>query len=125
MLHIDATLLAYTVRSVVSKYHEIVCLDRSPKDQVQSKVEMSRPSGISVAVPTPHDVVLLKQMKDYAAIGMKLVWQRAVIFVAALVLAGFYYSLELALAAGAMIVVSEAYDYIVLRQIMDKNDDDA
>ncbi|MBS8225935.1 sensor histidine kinase [Vannielia litorea] len=57
-------------------------------------------------------------MKDYAEVGRKLVWQRQIIFAAALALAGYYYSITLALMTGGLIALSEIYDFIVFQRIL-------
>lgn len=67
---------------------------------------------------TKNTFVLTRQMKDYATVGMNLVWQRQMIFGAALVLAGFYYSVALALTTAVLIGLSEIYDFIVFRKIL-------
>jgi signal transduction histidine kinase len=67
---------------------------------------------------TKNTFLLTRQMKDYATIGKHLVWQRQMIFGAALLLAGFYYSVELALTTLVLIGLSETYDYIVFRKIL-------
>ncbi|WP_168222998.1 cell wall metabolism sensor histidine kinase WalK [Oceanicola sp. D3] len=64
------------------------------------------------------NVVRAKQMKDYAEVGRKLVWQRQIIFAAALGLAGYYYSIALALMTGALIILSEIYDFTVFKRIL-------
>jgi len=69
-------------------------------------------------IDAPNAELLMRQMKDYADIGMKLLWQRQVIFLAALSLAGFYYSLHLAILTAVLIAISEIYDFLVLREIL-------
>ncbi|SIN84051.1 sensor histidine kinase [Vannielia litorea] len=61
---------------------------------------------------------LARQMKDYAEVGKNLVLQRQMIFGAALVLAGYYYSLELAFITGALIAVSEVYDLVIFGKVL-------
>lgn len=61
---------------------------------------------------------LIRQMKDYAEVGKKLILQRQMTFIAALGLAGYYYSLRVAVVTALMIVVSEVYDYFVFRDII-------
>ncbi len=61
---------------------------------------------------------LFRQMRDYAQVGLDLFWQRQVIFAAALALAAFYYSVTLALSVLGLIALSESYDYLVFRQIL-------
>lgn len=60
---------------------------------------------------------LIREMKDYADVGMKLVWQRQMIFIAALALAGYYYDVRLAVETLALIAVSEAYDFWTFTEI--------
>ncbi len=66
----------------------------------------------------PGTPLIIKEMKDYCQVGMDLVWQRQLIFGAALVLAAFYYSIQLALICLALIAVSEIYDLILFRKIL-------
>ncbi len=62
--------------------------------------------------------LLIKEMKDYSAVGMSLIWQRQMIFGAALALAAFYYSVPLALVCVALIAVSEVSDLFLFRAIL-------
>ena len=64
-----------------------------------------------------NNVSLAQQMKDYAAVGKNLIWQRQMTYVAALSLAGYYYSIKIAILTGCLIAVSEVYDYFVFRDI--------
>lgn len=66
----------------------------------------------------PHDAEsLFGQIEDYVEVGLRLFWQRQMIFAAALCLQAFYYSLELALLTTAMVGISEAFDYRVFKSI--------
>lgn len=67
---------------------------------------------------TNGDADFIRQLKDFAEITIKSITQRIVGFSAALALAGFYYSLTLALILAAMISVAEIYDFSVLRRIV-------
>ncbi|MBU1835032.1 MAG: HAMP domain-containing histidine kinase [Alphaproteobacteria bacterium] len=67
---------------------------------------------------TNGDADFIRQLKDFAEITIKSITQRIVGFSAALALAGFYYSLILALILAAMISVAEIYDFSVLRRII-------
>ncbi|WP_261385220.1 sensor histidine kinase [Vannielia litorea] len=71
------------------------------------------------------NVVRAEQMKDYAEVGRKLVWQRQMIFAAALGLAGYYYSIALAVTTGILIALSEIYDFMVFRRVLAWNGRDA
>lgn len=62
--------------------------------------------------------LLVKQMKDYASVGRDLVIQRQMIFGASLVLAGYYYSVRLALITACLIAVSEVYDFFSFREVL-------
>lgn len=62
--------------------------------------------------------LLIKEMKDYCQVGMELVWQRMLIFGAALVLAAFYYSVWFSLVCIGLIAVSEIYDLFLFRRIL-------
>ncbi|MFY0634078.1 MAG: HAMP domain-containing histidine kinase [Vannielia sp.] len=62
--------------------------------------------------------ILAKQMKDYATVGKNLVWQRQMIFAAALILAGYYYSVALAVTTAVLIALSEIYDFVIFRRIL-------
>ena len=68
----------------------------------------SRESGLTV----------LQQMRDYAAVGKNLFWQRQVIFAAALILASFYYSGFYSVITCGLIIISEAYDFVVFRHVL-------
>ncbi|MCF7700755.1 sensor histidine kinase [Loktanella sp. M215] len=58
------------------------------------------------------------QLKDFADATIQSITQRVVTYTAALVLAGFYYSVQLAMANAVLVIVSEIYDYSVLRRIV-------
>ena len=62
--------------------------------------------------------LLIRQMQDYCQVGMDLVWQRQIIFAAALALAAYYYDVWLSFIILVLIAVSELYDFIVFRQIL-------
>jgi signal transduction histidine kinase len=61
-----------------------------------------------------------QQMRDYCQIGLDLVWQRQVIFVAALGLAAFYYEVRLAVMLLFLVFVSEAFDYWLFRRVLER-----
>jgi len=61
---------------------------------------------------------MLEKMQDYATVGRNLFWQRQIIFAAALILAGFYYSTSFAVLTTCLIFISEAYDFVVFRNIL-------
>jgi signal transduction histidine kinase len=63
-------------------------------------------------------VELLPQLRDYATVGINLFWQRQMTFSAALLLASFYYSLYYSLLTCLLIVISEAYDFVVFRYVL-------
>ncbi|WP_177174622.1 sensor histidine kinase [Loktanella fryxellensis] len=67
---------------------------------------------------TVSSFVLRRALKDHARLSIELVVQRQVTFAAALILAGYYYSLQIATLAGVMIVISEALDFILCRRIL-------
>jgi signal transduction histidine kinase len=62
--------------------------------------------------------LLIRQMRDYCQVGMDLVWQRQIIFAAALALAAYYYDVWLSVIILALIAASEFYDFIVFKQIL-------
>lgn len=74
---------------------------------------------------TTNTFLLVRQMKDYAICGKNLIWQRQMIFSAALLLAGYYYSIGLALITGILIGLSELYDFLTFRRILAWNGRDA
>ena len=74
---------------------------------------------------TKNTFLMVRQMKDYAAVGKNLFWQRQMIYFAALVLAGYYYSLRLALITAVLIALSELYDSFIFRRILAWNGRDA
>ncbi len=59
-----------------------------------------------------------RQIKDYCQVGVDLVWQRQIIFAAALALAAFYYDARLAAGILVFVVVSELYDGWVFRNAL-------
>lgn len=64
------------------------------------------------------DTRLLREMQDYSQIGMDLIWQRQIIFAAALGLAAYYYSVEMALVCLGLTLVAEVYDYLTFRAVL-------
>jgi signal transduction histidine kinase len=62
--------------------------------------------------------ILAQQLRDYSQLGISLVWQRQVIFLAALGLAAFYYDIVLAGVVLAMILSSEFFDFFLFRRIL-------
>lgn len=70
-----------------------------------------------------HDVnILLHGLRDYCKTGVMLVWQRQVIFLAALGLAAFYYDPWFALIVLVSISVSEVYDFWTFKKILRSRD---
>ena len=61
---------------------------------------------------------LERQMNDYAEVGLRLFWQRQMIFGVALLLAAFYYSLPLSTLNLILIIINETYDYWVFQHIV-------
>ena len=61
---------------------------------------------------------LARPIKDYCQVGIDLVWQRQLIFAAALLLAAFYYDYRLAIGILVLTVISELYDYGVFRNVL-------
>ncbi len=59
-----------------------------------------------------------KRLQDYAAIGLKLFVQRAIIYLSAVGLAGFYYDATIAGFFLAAIALCEAYDTVLLRHVL-------
>ena len=59
-----------------------------------------------------------RQIKDYCQVGVDLVWQRQIIFAAALALAAFYYDARLAVGILVCVVISEIYDGRVFRNAL-------
>ena len=60
---------------------------------------------------------LERQIRDYVDVSVKLVWQRQGIFLAATLLAVFYFNPILALATYSGVLFSELMDYVLVRQI--------
>ena len=81
---------------------------------------ISRPSSdVREGPPQTSDVdTLVRQMRDYCHVGIDLVWQRQVIFLAAVALAGFYYDLGLAITILVMISLSEMFDFWLFRKVL-------
>ena len=82
-------------------------------------------TNIRRAFGTKNTFMLVRQMKDYATVGKNLLWQRQFIFLAALVLEGYYYSLSLALITAGLLALSETYDYLMFQRILSWNGRDA
>ncbi len=85
--------------------------------QVNSEVK-------NTAVDARKSPRLARQLKDYSEVGLKMALQRQMTFVAAVLLAGYYYSLTLAVICAALIFFSEIYDYFVFRGILAWTGDD-
>lgn len=98
-----------------------------------SEIRANGPFGARAARPTLGWIQLLqsrisvssgdedrfrRQLLDYAEIGQRLFWQRQMIFGVALLLAGFYYSVPLAVLNLILVIVSEVYDNWVFRSIV-------
>lgn len=70
-----------------------------------------------------HDAsILVHGLRDYCKTGVMLVWQRQVIFLAALTLAAFYYNALFAFCVLLLISMSEFYDYWTFRRILRSRD---
>ena len=99
------------------KIHNLLSLvpknSRAEDTAVTKKISQGTRSEV-----TNGDAEFIRQLKDFAEITIKSITQRIVGFSAALALAGFYYSLTLALILAAMISVAEIYDFSVLRRII-------
>lgn len=63
-----------------------------------------------------------RQIRDYCQTGRDLVVQRQVIFIAALLLAAYYYSASLALVLLALTIATETFDFFVFRRVLASND---
>ena len=61
--------------------------------------------------------LLARHLKDYASVGLKLIVQRQISFAGAIGIAGFYYSLNLAILFVALVIISELFDYFTFRSI--------
>lgn len=69
-------------------------------------------------IETAADKLLVRQIRDYCKVGVDLFWQRQMTYVAAIGLAALYYDPWLALTMVALIAFSEAYDYLLFRQVL-------
>lgn len=70
------------------------------------------------AGPSPEEtLILIRQMRHYSAVGLRLFAQRQMIFAAAIGLAAFYYEAWIAITTLVLIVASEAYDYMLFLEI--------
>ncbi len=61
---------------------------------------------------------LEKQLKDYVTGGMALFWQRQVTYLGSAMLAGYFYSVPVALFCLLLCEVAEALDYCISRKVM-------
>ncbi|MFX0547544.1 sensor histidine kinase [Roseovarius sp. S1116L3] len=67
----------------------------------------------------PKNLFLLNaKMRDYAHAGIALFPQRVIIYCAAFLLEGFYYSWKLAALSLSILVVSELFDYLTFKSIL-------
>ncbi|MBT8411153.1 MAG: HAMP domain-containing histidine kinase [Octadecabacter sp.] len=82
----------------------------------ESKMQIS--DRIFLFFGIDNTAVLVRQMRDYCQVGIDLVMQRQVIFVAALGLAGYYYSVTFALGILLLISCSEAFDFWLFRHVL-------
>jgi signal transduction histidine kinase len=64
------------------------------------------------------DVILASQLKDYAAVGQKLLHQRLMTFAGALALVAFYYDTQIAVMCIVSIALSEVFDFFMFRRIL-------
>lgn len=67
---------------------------------------------------------LEQRLKDYVAIGRKLIWQRQAIFLAATVLGATYYDAKTAITCYLGVVATEAMDIVLNNNILRWNDHD-
>jgi signal transduction histidine kinase len=76
-----------------------------------------------MAVPTSTKMDLRstrRRIRDYAIVGLRLFAQRIVIYTAAILLAGAYYDWVTAAAFYVLVLIGEAYDFFVFRNILDR-----
>ncbi len=86
---------------------------------------MNSPEETTTAPSADREVdKLVQNMRDYCQVGIDLVWQRQIIFAAALALAAYYYDVWLAVAVLLLISISEIYDFWVFRRILNWTGDD-
>ncbi|WP_386176626.1 sensor histidine kinase [Sulfitobacter sp. R86518] len=69
-------------------------------------------------VNLPQARPVLSRLRDYALVGSRAFGQRAIIYTAAIGLAGYYYELNVALFFFFAIALCEIYDIVVLRSIL-------
>lgn len=78
---------------------------------------MTSLAKVSAGSASEETQELIRQMRHYSAVGLRLFAQRQMIFAAAICLAAFYYQAWIAITTLVLIVLSEAYDYWIFRQI--------
>ena len=61
-----------------------------------------------------------RRIRDYAIVGLKLFFQRFVIYTAAIILAGAYYDWVIAAFFYFLVLVGEAYDFVLFRNILSR-----
>jgi signal transduction histidine kinase len=61
-----------------------------------------------------------RRIRDYAIVGLKLFAQRIVIYTAAIILAGAYYDWVIAAFFYFLVLVGEAYDFVLFRNILSR-----
>ena len=78
---------------------------------------MTSPTQANAGSSSEETQKLIRQMRHYSAVGLRLFAQRQMIFAAAIGLAAFYYEAWIAITTLVLIVLSEAYDYWIFLQI--------
>lgn len=73
-------------------------------------------------VGTAYVVPFMQQLKDYCQVGLHLVWQRVIIFLAALALAAYYYDAKFTLILLLLLTLSELYDFWFFRKVLNSTD---
>jgi signal transduction histidine kinase len=61
-----------------------------------------------------------RRIRDYAIVGLKLFFQRIVIYTAAIILAGAYYDWVIAALFYFLVLIGEAYDFVLFRNTLNR-----
>ncbi len=61
---------------------------------------------------------LISGMRDYAQIGRELFWQRLIIYLAALLLAGYYFSVSMSVITAGLLILAESVDFNAFSHVL-------
>ena len=74
--------------------------------------------AVNEPVDEDKSLLLVRQMRDYCQVGVNLVWQRQIIYVATLGLAAFYYDARFAGILALFVIGSEIFDFWTFKRVL-------